>query len=61
MIREAATVETGKQYPEGVSRLPTGRIRPVGSPQEAFEREAWEETGLAASMECKIGLARCAW
>ena len=61
MIREAATVETDKQYPEGVFRLPTGTITPVGSPQEAFERETREETGLTASIECKIGLARCAW
>lgn len=33
-------------YPEGVFRLPSGRIHPGETPEEAFIREAKEETGL---------------
>ena len=43
-------------YPEGVFRLPTGGINPIESPEEAFERETWEETGLVASIERKIAV-----
>lgn len=41
-------------YPHGLFRLPSGRIRPLESPEEAFLREAWEETGLQPAIESRI-------
>ncbi len=43
-------------YPESVFRLPTGGINPFESPEEAFERETWEETGLTPSIERKLAV-----
>lgn len=41
-------------YPYGLFRLPSGRIRQLESPEEAFLRETWEETGLQPAIDTKI-------
>ncbi len=49
-------VSTKRFYPEGVFRLPTGKINPAESPEQAFVRETGEETGLDPAIESKIAL-----
>lgn len=40
-------ITTAKRfYPEGVFRIPSGGIHPGETPEQAFVREAMEETGL---------------
>lgn len=41
-------------YPHGLFRLPSGKIRPMESPEKAFARECWEETGLLLDIDKKI-------
>lgn len=36
-------------YPDGVYRLPTGKMKKGESPEQAIYREVWEETGHNAS------------
>lgn len=47
-------VTTKSFYPPGTYRLPSGGILPGESPEDAFAREAWEESGLRVSIESKI-------
>ncbi len=41
-------------YPEGVFRLPSGKIRPEETPEEAFVREVREETSLDVTPIAKL-------
>lgn len=43
-------------YPPGTYRLPTGGIHPGESPEDAFAREAMEETGLDPIIEVKLAV-----
>lgn len=49
-------VMSKRHYPEGVYRLPSGGIRVIESPKEAFKREVWEETGLTPPISDKIAV-----
>ena len=43
-------------YPEGTFRMPSGGVKPGESPEEAFTREAMEETGLEVRPERKLAV-----
>lgn len=52
-------VMTKDFYPEGVYRLPTGKMKPGESPEDALAREAFEETGARVSEKRLLGVVRC--
>ena len=43
-------------YPDSVYRLPSGGMKILESPEEAFEREVWEETGLMTEVADRIAV-----
>ena len=43
-------------YPDSVYRLPSGGLNALESPEDAFEREVWEETGLRTETAEKIAV-----
>lgn len=47
-------------YPEGIYRLPTGKLKRHELPEEAFGRELFEETGFRADSPELIGVVHYA-
>jgi 8-oxo-dGTP pyrophosphatase MutT (NUDIX family) len=50
-----ALISTKRFYPEGLYRLPTGKIKLGEDPEVAFLREAFEETGFEVIIEQDLG------